>query len=179
VYRSYNAIDNLRICTAAQNAARRDTSRRTIAPSRGVFPHGTGYVARIHFAGKRHYLGYFSHAADAQAAYEKAAKEIHGDFAHAPEVVPARPNYLAQEYEAKCECCGAEGTRGPGDIRRDRTRLGKPRGILCIWCYGLMVHVDADKKRLQHVFRGALRYIDRLTVFDEDDPRYQEAVGHG
>ena len=75
-----NAIANLRIATPAQNAARRPTVRK-LAPSRGVFPHGSGFVARIHHAGKRHYLGYFPTAAAAKAAYEAKAKEIHGDFA--------------------------------------------------------------------------------------------------
>ncbi len=79
--KSNNAIANLRIATSAENAARRPTLR-TIAPSRGVFPHGVGFVARIHFGGKRHYLGYFPTAESAKAAYEAKAKEIHGKFAH-------------------------------------------------------------------------------------------------
>lgn len=77
-----NAIINLRIATSAQNAAGRDT-KRTIAPSRGVFPHGSGFVARIHHKGVRHYLGYFPTHAAAKAAYEAKAQEIHGEFAHA------------------------------------------------------------------------------------------------
>lgn len=76
-----NSIGNLRDATAAQNAARRP-STRTLAPSRGVFPHGAGFVARIHHAGKRHYLGYFPTANAAKAAYEAKAKEIYGEFAH-------------------------------------------------------------------------------------------------
>lgn len=87
--RSNNAIENLRIATSSQNAARRNT-KRAIAPSRGVFPHGPGFVARIHHAGKRHYLGYFKTADAAQAVYEAKAKEIHGEFAHAEEV-PVSP----------------------------------------------------------------------------------------
>ena len=83
-----NAIGNLRIATSAQNAARRPTAHRTIAPSRGVFPHGVGFVARIHHAGKRHYLGYFSTLEAAKAAYEAKAKEIHGDFRHIEVVSP-------------------------------------------------------------------------------------------
>ena len=83
--RTNNAIDNLRLATAAQNAARRRTTR-VLAPSRGVFPHGTGFVARLHHGGKRHYLGYFSTAEAAKAAYEAKAKEIHGDFAHVEQV---------------------------------------------------------------------------------------------
>lgn len=76
-----NAIANLREATHAQNAARRPTTR-VLAPSRGVFPHGSGFVARIHHSGKRHYLGYFKTAEAAKVAYEAKAKEIYGEFAH-------------------------------------------------------------------------------------------------
>lgn len=82
-----NAIANLRLATASQNSARRKTYR-SIAPSRGVFPHGVGFVARVHHAGKRHYLGYFKTAEAAKAAYEAAAKEIHGEFAHVEPGLP-------------------------------------------------------------------------------------------
>lgn len=85
--RTNNAIENLRLATPAENAARRRTTR-SIAPSRGVFPHGPGFVARIHFRGRRHYLGYFPTAQAAQAAYEAKAKEIHGEFAHEERPTP-------------------------------------------------------------------------------------------
>ena len=78
--RANNAIANLRQATPAQNSARKKTTR-VIAPSRGVVPHGAGFVARIHHMGVRYYLGYFSTLAAAKAAYEAKAKEIHGDFA--------------------------------------------------------------------------------------------------
>jgi hypothetical protein len=83
--RTNNSIANLREATAAQNAARRKTTRK-IGTSRGVFPHGVGFVARIHFAGKRHYLGYFKTKEAAQESYEAKAKEIHGEFAHVEQV---------------------------------------------------------------------------------------------
>ncbi len=79
--KSNNAISNLRPATSSQNSASRPTKRR-VAASRGVMPHGAGFVARIHFEGKRHYLGYFPTLEGAKAAYEAKAKEIHGDFAH-------------------------------------------------------------------------------------------------
>ncbi len=81
--KSNNAIANLRVATAAQNSARRRVrGKPQLSPSRGVFPHGVGFVARIHHAGKRHYLGYFPTADAAKAAYEAKAIEIHGEFAH-------------------------------------------------------------------------------------------------
>lgn len=76
-----NAIGNLRVGTSAQNAANRPT-KRTVAASRGVMPHGAGFVARLHYQGKRHYLGYHPTLQAAQAAYEAKAKEVHGEFAH-------------------------------------------------------------------------------------------------
>lgn len=88
--RMNNAVANLRIATAAQNSARVRT-KRSIAPSRGVFPHGVGFVARIHHAGKRHYLGYFPTAEGAKAAYEAKALELHGEFRHVEPVTPKCP----------------------------------------------------------------------------------------
>lgn len=85
--RMNNAIDNLREATSAQNAARRETTR-TIGTSRGVFPQRGGFVARLHHAGKRHYLGFFKTAGAAQAAYEAKAKEIHGEFAYVEQMTP-------------------------------------------------------------------------------------------
>lgn len=80
--RANNALVNLRIATSAQNSANKGP-RKNRAPARGVMPHGPGYVARIHNAGKRHYLGYFTTLEAASAAYEAKAAELHGDFAYA------------------------------------------------------------------------------------------------
>ncbi len=82
-----NAISNLRIATPSQNAARRPSTRKH-APSRGVFPQGPGFVARVHRAGKRHYLGYFSTAEAARQAYETAATKIYGEFAYEEKATP-------------------------------------------------------------------------------------------
>jgi hypothetical protein len=38
------------------------------------------YRAQIHVSGKQQYLGYFDTIAEASAAYEQAAKELHGEF---------------------------------------------------------------------------------------------------
>lgn len=92
-----NAIANLRDATSSQNAAGR-RSKRTIAPSRGVMPHGAGFVARIHHKGVRHYLGYFSTLEAAKAAYEAKAKEIHGEFAHAERPEERHDGYVPSSY---------------------------------------------------------------------------------
>jgi hypothetical protein len=171
--RSNNAIENLRLATSAENAARRHT-KRSIAPSRGVFPHGPGYVARIHFKGKRHYLGYFKTAEEAQAVYESRAKEIHGDFAYPLEDRKTkRGDYL---NVPKCEMCGCDGAWGSGDIRRDTTSHGKIRGTLCLQCWNFVSTCNHDKRHLQQMYRAASDYLDALDVFDEDSPKFRSDV---
>ena len=86
--RANNRIGNLRPATRSQNSANRK-SHRHIAPYRGVMPHGPGFVARIHFKGVRHYLGYFTTKEAARDAYLAKARELHGDFAH----VEAEPDW--------------------------------------------------------------------------------------
>lgn len=169
--RTNNAIENLRLATPAQNAARRPT-KRTISPSRGVFPQGAGYVARIHHGGKRHYLGYFSTAAEAQSVYEAKAKEIHGEFAHpAGDVTAPRGDYL---NEPKCEMCGREGKWGNNDIRRDTTPMGMICGAVCHDCWSFTFPFYHDKIELQRKYRLAMAYFDKIDVFDITDRRYRD-----
>lgn len=171
--RTNNAMDNLRLATPAQNAARR-TTHRGIAPSRGVFPHGPGYVARLHHAGKRHYLGYFSTAEEARAVYEAKAKEIHGEFAYPSDgEMQARGDYV---NVPKCEMCGKEGSWGNNDIRHDTTPMGLICGAICNDCWCFASQFRHDKKELQRMSRLAAAYFDKVDVFDFDDPRYREDV---
>lgn len=166
--RTNNAIENLRLATPAQNAARRST-KRSIAPSRGVFPHGIGYVARIHFNGKRHYLGYFPTAAAAQAAYEAKAKEIHGEFAYPSEgLAQPRGDYL---NVPKCEMCDREGHWGAGDIRHDRDKTGKILGALCHECCSFVGLLDHNKSELQRKYRLAMAYFDKVNDADVIAPK--------
>lgn len=169
--RTNNAIENLRIATPSQNAARRPT-QRSIAPSRGVFPHGTGYVARLHHDGKREYLGYFSTAAEAQAVYEAKAKEIHGEFAHPEgESVAVRGDYI---NVAKCEMCGRDGSWGNSDIRHDTTPMGMVCGAICSECWQFTFAFRHDKVELQRKFRLAMAYFDKIEVFDLNDSRHRD-----
>lgn len=171
--RTNNAIENLRLATPSQNAARRPT-KRSISPSRGVFPHGTGYVARLHFNNKRHYLGYFSTVEAAQAAYEAKAREIHGEFAHPVEdVAVPRGDFL---NVPQCEMCGRNGKWGASDIRRDTTPHGKIRGALCLQCWVFVSRANHDKVELQRLYRLGMQYLDRLSIFDEDHPRFDPHV---
>lgn len=167
--RTNNAIENLRIATSAQNAARRPT-KRDIAPSRGVFPQGVGYVARLHHGGKRHYLGYFSTAAEARAVYEARAKEIHGEFAHPTDGNdPPRGDYL---NTPKCEMCGKVGSWGSSNIRRDTTPMGRICGAICWECWGFASPFNHDKKELQRMYRLAMAYFDKIDIFDPVDRRF-------
>ncbi len=156
--RANNAIANLRVATHAQNAARRKTTR-LIGPSRGVVPHQTGYVARINHAGKRHYLGYFTDPEKAKEAYEAKAKELHGEFAHAPESKVDRGDWL---NALSCEACG-----GTENLRIDRTRIGTPRGKLCVECWGVVLTNEADAKKVHKQASQIIAYINRLDIKEE------------
>jgi hypothetical protein len=165
--RTNNAIANLREATPAQNAARRDTSKRMIAPSRGVFPQDPGYVARLHYRlhyeGKRHYLGYFPTVEEARrAAYEAAAQKIHGEFAHKSEESPPRGDYM---NASSCEICGSE-----SNLRLDCTVLGNPRGKLCVNCWGFIRWHGMNPKQIWAQARNAVRYIESLDVPEDVIP---------
>jgi len=156
-----NAISNLRPATHAQNAARRKTTR-LIGPSRGVVPHQGGYVARIHHAGKRHYLGYFLDPEKAKEAYEAKAKELHGEFAHAPEPKRVRGDYMNAK---ECEIC--QSTNG---IRYHTTTLGTPRGMLCLDCWSFMLTHGDDVHHIREYAKKVIDYVQQLDVPEDDIP---------
>lgn len=145
-----NALANLRVATPAQNAARRRTIRRQ-APSRGVFPHGVGFVARLHHGGKRHYLGYFPTKEAAKAAYEEKAKEIFGAFAY------KEPEKVKREVFGveKCEICDTG-----DDLRVHTSWIGEPLGMLCRNCWGIVQSARCDEGLL----RKAVAYLESLDT---------------
>jgi hypothetical protein len=75
-----NRWENLRLATRVQAVWNRELPRK-INPHRGVFPMKEGkWRVRIRINGIQHNLGSFSSVEEAAAAYEAAAREIHGDF---------------------------------------------------------------------------------------------------
>ncbi len=89
-----NRKNNLRLCTRSENM--RNTHKRKLGTSRykGVStnsgrngkPTPNGWKAEIMADKKRHYLGIFPTEELAALAYNKAALELHGDFASLNEI---------------------------------------------------------------------------------------------
>ena len=76
-----NRRSNLRLATPSDNAHNTRLPRNNTTGYRGVSKHSNNYVAHINKDNKYHYLGYFSDPKEAAFAYNKAAIELHGEFA--------------------------------------------------------------------------------------------------
>ena len=76
-----NRRSNLRLATHSDNAHNTRLPRNNTTGYRGVSKHSNNYVAHINKDNKYHYLGYFSDPKEAALAYNKAAIELHGEFA--------------------------------------------------------------------------------------------------
>lgn len=79
-----NKISNLRIANAVQNAQNRKKANIDDATSiyKGVYFANKKWVATIAANHKRYYLGRFKTETQAAAAYNTAAKLLHGEFAY-------------------------------------------------------------------------------------------------
>jgi hypothetical protein len=79
-----NTQGNLRIGTHAQNQHNRGKSKVNTTGYKGVTvsKKGKPFQAQIRHNGKHIYLGMFDVAEDAASAYDKAARELHGEFAN-------------------------------------------------------------------------------------------------
>jgi hypothetical protein len=75
-------LENLRVCTTAQNTRNEPLLKTNKTGYRGVsFHSGKGkYRAAITFNGKYKHLGYFDTPEEAGAMYEKTARELFGEF---------------------------------------------------------------------------------------------------
>lgn len=79
-----NSFHNLRSATKAQNNRNRTSAKGSTSKYLGVSwkKESKKWVAHIRFCGKLKSLGYFTEEIEAAMAYDKAAKDIHGEFAN-------------------------------------------------------------------------------------------------
>lgn len=78
-----NRISNLRLATNSENNCNRGPQANNKLGIRGVRKHGKRFQALICKDKKQMFLGSYETAELAAAAYRAAAKQLHGDFAHA------------------------------------------------------------------------------------------------
>jgi hypothetical protein len=79
-----NQRSNLRLATGTQNSCNRAMTKSNTTGFKGVNfrKKHASYQAQIAYKGKKIHLGSFASVADAAAAYNKAAAELHGEFAY-------------------------------------------------------------------------------------------------
>lgn len=76
-----NRLDNLRICTQAENSKNQRLRKNSRSGYKGVSEHTNGFRARIKVNYKQIELGIYKTAVEAAKAYDIAAKKLHGEFA--------------------------------------------------------------------------------------------------
>lgn len=78
-----NSVDNLRLATMSENQMNQRPRRAKSGQKKGVHyrPNLRKWATTISINRKKVYLGVFSDYNEAVAAYEKAAMELHGEFA--------------------------------------------------------------------------------------------------
>ena len=78
-----NRRANLRLCARSENAHNQGKHRDNTSGYKGVFAYRPGmWRARIMADGAVHHLGVFVDPVEAALAYDRAAIELHGSFAH-------------------------------------------------------------------------------------------------
>jgi len=76
-----NRLNNLRVCTQAENSKNQRLRKNNISGYKGVSEHTNGFRARIKVNYKQIELGIYTTALEAAKAYDKAAKGLHGEYA--------------------------------------------------------------------------------------------------
>jgi len=76
-----NQKKNLRVCNRVENARNRKVSTKTKTGYKGVFSVGNKYVAKIGLDNRLIHLGTYPTKKEAARVYDKAAKELFGEFA--------------------------------------------------------------------------------------------------
>ena len=82
-----NVRSNLRPATTAQNQWNRGKPSDNTSGFKGVswFAPSNKWVARVQANGKRYHIGYFDDPVEAARAYDRRARELHGEFARTNE----------------------------------------------------------------------------------------------
>lgn len=77
-------FENMRLCSHSENMRNRKSTRKSSSRYLGVSlcKRTNRWLARIKSNGQERYLGYYKSEINAAKAYDKAAKEIHGEFAN-------------------------------------------------------------------------------------------------
>lgn len=76
-----NRRENLRVCTQAENTRNRKRHHNSKTGFKGVYISGSRFYYLITHNKKQTWKFGFSDAASAARAYDKAARELHGEFA--------------------------------------------------------------------------------------------------
>lgn len=78
-----NRRTNLRLASPSENLRNRGKNSNNKSGFKGVccFKPTGRWCAKIEVCGKIHHLGYFTTAEEAALAYDRAARELHGEFA--------------------------------------------------------------------------------------------------
>lgn len=77
-----NRRQNLRLCTAQQNAWNSGARKTSKTGKKGVSKNGGGFMAQIRIKGRTKHLGTYRTVEEASQKYISADKEIHGEFAY-------------------------------------------------------------------------------------------------
>lgn len=80
--RNDNRWANLRLATKAENGMNRGAPLNNTSGFKGVSRNKKRWSASIHLGGHKQHLGTYDTPEEAHAAYCKAAKELHGEFAN-------------------------------------------------------------------------------------------------
>jgi hypothetical protein len=78
-----NRKSNLRLCNSTENSFNKSITSRNKTGYKGVSPYPSRGAFRVVISANRRYyhIGYFYCPLEAARAYDKAAKELHGEFA--------------------------------------------------------------------------------------------------
>jgi hypothetical protein len=77
-----NTRENLRVCTNAENNCNKGKQSNNTSGYKGVHSLRGKWQAQIKSNGTKKYLGVFNTPEEAARAYDKVARELHGEFAY-------------------------------------------------------------------------------------------------